>query len=262
MALLTNNQLQTILDKLARWASESIGDQEFDDAFSAGMQTANADIMSGGNSLATYILATADEDVIADLLPPARDLDETNPVPPDGFLLAIPGINALVKALNAHIKRYNGAATLDAYLTALNAGTPTLRAHGFFAKYLKSLSKGNVFIPNDLVLAHFTETGAAAGTYAHNAAIDATTYAGAKLVVKNVGALTSSAVVSVAAKKLDGTAATLTATLSTHTDAHETDLNDTTKVYIDVTGITMASGGTADDVFEIVAKTDRDISAA
>jgi len=262
MSLITNTELRTILDKLARWASEAIGDTAFNNAFTAGMQLANSHVMSGGSSLATYILATADEDVIADLLPAARDLDESNPVPPDGFLLAIPGITKLIAGLNAHIKRYNGAASLDAYLTLLNAGTPTLRAHGFFAKYLKTLSKGNVFIPTDLDIATFTETGAAAGTFAHLTAIDTTAYAGAKLVAKNVGALTSSAVISVVAKKLDGTSATLTATLSTHTDAHETDLSDTTQLYVDVTNITMASGGTNADVFKITAKTDRSVASA
>src|SRR6266566_10049116 len=120
MSLITNQELQDILDKLARWATESIGDTEFNDAFSAGMQLANSDIMSGGNSIAAYVLATGDEDVIADILPPARDLDEANPVPPDGFLLAIPGINKLITALNTHIHRYQGAVSLNAYLTLLN----------------------------------------------------------------------------------------------------------------------------------------------
>jgi len=95
--------------------------------------------------------------------------------------------------------------------------TPTLRVHGHFKKYLKTVSKQNAFIPSDLILATFAETGAAAGTYAHVAAIDKTVYAGAKLVIKNVTALTSSPVVSVNVKKFDGTTATLTATLSTHT---------------------------------------------
>lgn len=261
MALITNTELQVLMDKLARWASEAIGDTEFNNAFTAGMQMANSHVMSGGSSIAAYLIANGDEDVLADLLPPARDLDEANPVPPDGFLLAIPGINALIRALNTHIKRYNGAASLDAYLTTLNAATPTLRAHGFFARYLKTLSRGNVFVPNDTDLATFTETGASTGTYVHTAALD-TSYAGAKLVVKNVGAIASSAVVSVTAKKLDGTSAVLTATLSVHTDAHETDLSDTTKLYVDVTNITMASGGTASDVFKVVAKTDRSIASA
>src|SRR6266403_1794137 len=125
MALITNNQLQAILDKLARWATEAVGDTEFNNAFTAGMQLANSHVMSGAGSLATYIISTASEDVMADLLPAARDLDETNPVPPDAFLLGVKGIAAQIAALTAHVKRYNGAVSLDAYLTTLNAGTPT-----------------------------------------------------------------------------------------------------------------------------------------
>ncbi len=261
MSLITNTGLQNILDKLARWASESVGDTDFNNSFTAGMQLANSNIMSGAGSLFTYI-QTLDGDVIADLLPAARDLDEANPTPPDAFLLSIPTVNKMVAALTTHIKRYNGAASLDAYLTALNAGTPTLRAHAFFAKYLKTLSRGNVFIPNDIVLATFSETGVAAGTYAHLAAVDITSYAGAKLVIKNVTALTSSPVVTVTAKKTDNTLAQLTATLSVHTIDHETDLNDILRIYYDVTNITMASGGTNAESFAVVAKTDRSVAAA
>lgn len=262
MSLITNTQLRAVIDKLSRWATESVGDPEFNAAFTAGMSIANEHVMSGAGSLATYILGTADEDVVADLLPAARDLDEDNPTPPDAFLLGIKSISAMIAALATHIKRYNGAASLDAYLTSLNAATPTLRAHAHFAKYLKTLSAGNVFIAKDLDLASFTETGASTGTYLHLATIDKTKYAGAKLVAKNVGALATSAVITVTAKKLDGTTAALTATLSTHTDGAETNLSDTTAIYIDVPNITMASGGTNADVFKIVAKPDRSIAAA
>jgi hypothetical protein len=262
MALISNAQLTVILDKLARWASESVGDAEFNDSFTAGMELANSNVMSGAGSLAAYIMATADEDIMADLLPPARDLDEDNPVPPDAFLLGITSVNRMVAALSTHIRRYNGAASLDAYLTVLNAATPTLRAHGFFAKYLKTLSKGNVFIPNDVTLATFAMTGSATGTYTHLTAINTTSYAGAKIVAKNVTALTTDPVVTVIAKKLDGTTASLTATLTTGTINNEANLSDTAKLYTDVTGISIASGGTNAETFSIVAKTDRSIAAA
>jgi hypothetical protein len=264
MAQITQGNLTTIGDKLARFASESVGDPEFNNAFNAGMATASADVLSGAGGIATFLLTLNDEDVEADLLPAARILDENHPTPPDGFLLTIPSVSAMVKAIDTHLKGY-GFAGLDAYLTSLNGPTgmtPTLRFHGHFKKYLKTLSKQNVFIPTDLVLATFTETGAAAGTYAHLAAIDKTVYAGAKLVIKNVTALTSSAVVSVTGKKVDGTTAVLTATLSTHTINTETNLSDTTKVFVDVTAISIASGGTNADEFEVVAKTDRSIASA
>lgn len=260
MPILSNTQLRTILDKMARWATESVGDPEFNAGFNAGMAKANADVLSGTNSIATYVLGLNDEDIEADLLPAARDLDENSPSPADGFLLTIPEMATMVKALDTHFKRYNFKG-VDDYLTQQNAATPTLRAHGHFKQYLKTISAKNSFIPNDLDLATFTETGAAAGTFGHLNAIATSKYAGAKLVVKNVTALTTSAVVSVTAKKLDGTSASLTATLSTHTIGHETDLSDATQVYVDVTAIAITTG-TNGDQFKIVAKTDRDISAA
>jgi hypothetical protein len=260
MGILNNTQLQTILDKLARYATEGVGDPEFNAGFSAGLAKAAADVLSGTNSIATYVLGLNDEDIEADLLPAARDLDENNPTLGDGYLLTLTGINALITALNTHYKR-NGYKGVDDYLTAQNAATPTLRAHGHFKKYLKTISAKNSFIPNDLDIATFTETGATTGTFGHLASIDTTQYAGAKLVVKNVTALTSSAVVSVTAKKLDGTTAVLTATLSTHTINNETNLSDTSKLYVDVTAISITTG-TSGDQFKIVAKTDRDISAA
>jgi len=264
MPQISQGNLTTILDKLARFASESVGDPEFNNAFNAGMETASLDVLSGAGGIATFLLTLNDEDVEADLLPAARILDENHPTPPDGFLLTVPSIKAQLTAIDTHLKGY-GFAGLDAYLTSLNGATgmtPTLRVHGHFKKYLKTVSARNAFVPVDTDIATFAETGAATGTYAHVAAIDKTVYAGAKFVIKNVGALTSSAVVSVNVKKFDGTTATLTATLSTHTDAHETDLSDTSMLYVDVTGISIASGGTNGDNFKVVAKADRSVTSA
>ena len=260
MPIISNANLRPILDKLARWGTMSVGDPEFNAGFNAGMSAANAAVISGTNSVAAYVLALNDEDVEADLLPAARDLDENNPTPADGFLLTIAGIAAMTKALDTHFKRY-GYKGLDDYLTQQNAATPTLRAHAHYKQYLKQISAKNSFVAIDTDIATFTETGAATGTFGHLGALDTTKNAGAKLVVKNVTALTTSAVVTVTAKKIDGTTATLTATLSTHTINHETDLSDTLQVYTDVTAIAITTG-TAADQFKIVAKTDRDISAA
>jgi hypothetical protein len=260
MPKIENSDLQVILDKLARFATESVGDPEFDAGFTAGMEKASNDVLSGTNSIATYILGLDDEDVEADLLPAARDLDESHPTLADGFLLTIAGVNSQIKAIDTHLKRY-GFKGLDDYLTNQNAATPTLRAHGHFKKYLKTISAKNSFIPNDVDLASFLETGATTGTYQHLTAISPAQYAGAKLVVKNVTALTTNSVVSVTAKKLDGTTAVLTATLSNHDIGHETDLLDTAKSYVDVTAISVTVG-TDTDAFKIVAKSDRDISTA
>jgi hypothetical protein len=245
MGQLNNTQLQVIADKLARFATESVGDPEFSNAFNAGMQHASNNVLSGSGAIAAYLLTLNDEDIEADLLPPARDLDETHPTPADGFLLQITGVTAMIKALDTHFKR-NGFKGVDDYLTQQNAVTPTLRFHGHFKKYLKTISAKNSFIPNDMDIATFNETGAAAGTYAHVASISPAQYAGAKLVVKNVTALTTSAVVTVTAKKLDGTTSVLTATLSTHTINAETQfVGLTTKSFIDVTAISITTGTAA-----------------
>lgn len=262
MSLITNTELQAIGDKLARFAAMSVGDANFDASFTAGLDAASAAVLSGTGSIAASLLATGDESVIADLLPAARDLDESHPVMPTGFLLGIPGVSAMITAINNHLKRYAGVPTLDAYLTTLNASAPTLRFHAAFTDHLKTLSAKNVFIGQDLDIARVNVTGAATGTYTHLAAIDKTKYSGAKLVAKNVGALTATTALSITGKKFDGTTATLTVSIATLTDGTETSLSDATKVFVDVTGITVTSGGTSGNVIKIVAKTDRSIAAA
>ena len=260
MSLISNMNLQTVIDKLARFAAESVGDPEFSGAFNAGFSSASGHVFSGGSSLASFVLGLGDEDQVADLLPPARDLDETNPTPPANLVVNAPGIGAMLIAIDKHFQRfgYNG---LDAYLSSINSPTPTLRAHGMFRRYLGKVTAPNSFLPNDLVVATFNITGATTGTYAHSAAIDTTQYAGAKLVVKNVTALTGTTGVTVTGKKLDGTTASLTASVSTLTINHETDLSDVTMKFVDVTNIAV-TGGTNGDEIEIVAKTDRSIASA
>ncbi len=227
------------------------------------MTSANGHVMSGSGSLFTYFApggTCSDGDVSADLLSPARDLDESNPVPPTRFLIGIAGVSAFLAALDKHLKRYSAYSTLDTYLSSLNASAPTLRVHQAFYDHLKTMSRANVFVGVDTILATFAATGATTGTYTHVAAIPST-FAGAKLVVKNNGAVTTGATVTVTGKKVDGTTASLTATIGTGTDAHETDLSVTTKLFVDVTAVSI-TGGTNANAYKIVAKTDRDISAA
>ena len=104
-------------------------------------------------------------------------------------------------------------------------------------------------------------TGATTGTFAHSTAIDKTQYAGAKLVVKNNGVISGTTGVTVTAVKLDGTTASLTASVATLTDGHETNLSDTAMLYTDVTAVAV-TGGTNADALKIVAKTDRSIASA
>lgn len=261
MPLISNANLQAIGDKLARFAAMSVGDESFDDTFTAGMEAASNAVLSGAGGIATYLFETeTDMDVAADMLEAARNLDENHPVPPARFIFGIASIAAMIAAINKHLTRYSAYTTLDAYLTSLNASTPTLRFHQAFTDHLKSLSRGNVFIGADTVLATFAATGAATGTFTAVATLP-TTVAGAKIVVKNQGAVTTGATLSVTGKKLDGTTAIITAAIATGTDNFETDLSVTTKLFTQVTLITI-SGATNGNVYEIVAKTDRDISAA
>ncbi len=262
MSLASNSDLQTILDKMARWSAMSVGDAGFDPSFTAGMSAANAAIMSGAGSLFDWLFGTCTNgDFAADLLPAARDLDESNPTPPSRFIFGIAEVAAFMAGINSHLRRYAPTTpTLDAYLTSLNASAPTLRVHQALHDHLKAFSRKNVFIGQDQVIATFAATGAAAGTYTHVAAID-TQYAGAKLVVKNQGAVTTGATLSVTGKKLDGTTQVITAAIGTGTDNNETDLSVTTKLFYDVTAISIVSA-TNGNIYEIVAKTDRDISAA
>lgn len=261
MPVISNTDLQAIGDKLARFAAMSVGDTEFNGAFTAGMQAANAAVMSGSGSLFNYLFETVtDGDVAADLLSAARDLDEDNPSPPARFVFSIAGVAAFLSSLNRHLARYTEYTTLDAYLTSLNTSTPTLRFHQAFHDHLKALSRKNVFIANDTVLATFSCTGAATGSFASVATIG-TAYAGTQLKIKNQGAVTIGATLTVTGKKIDGTTVSLTGTIATGTDNTETNLSVTTKLFVEVTNITI-SGGTNANVYEIVAKSDRDISAA
>lgn len=261
MPVISNANLQAVCDKLARWSAMSIGDAAFNPAFTAGMAAANAAVMSGSGSLFNYIFGTiTDGDVAADMLGAARNLDESNPVPPTRFLLGIAGINAFLGSVDAHLRRYTAFSTLDTYLTSLNATTPTLRVHQALFDHLKTFSRANVFIGQNKTLATFTCTGAATGTFASLSTIGAN-FAGAQLKVHNQGAVTIGATLTVTGKKIDTTTASLTATIATGTDTFETALSVATRLFVEVTNITI-TGATSGNVYAIVALTDRDISAA
>lgn len=261
MAIIGNSDLTIVLDKLARFAGESASDPELSGSFVGGMSYASDNVFSGAGALCQFILDIGEVDVAADLLSAARDLDESHPTPSSGFISNIASIQAMIAALNTHIVRYSDQTSIDTYLTFLNTGTPVLRAHGHFRRYLGNVSARNSFIPNDLVLATFTCTGAATGTFASVATINKSSYGGAKLVVKNQSAVTTGATLSVTGKKWDASSSVITAAVGTGTDDFETDLSDTDKLFTEVTNVTI-SGGTGGNVYEIVAKTDRDISAA
>jgi hypothetical protein len=261
MAIISNSDLILVMDKWARWAGLAVGDSELDDALTAGFEVANAACMSGAGSFAELLFGLADSDPAADMLDAARDLDEENPTPPTRFMIQSAPVAAFFTALNRHIVRYSpSTATIDAYLTSLNASTPTLRVHQLVHDHLKAFSRKNVFIANDLVLATFSCTGATTGTFASVTTIGSS-YAGAKLVVKNQGAVTTGATLTVTGKKIDASTQALTGTVVTGTDNTELNLSSVLQLFTEVTNVTI-TGGTNANVYEIVAKTDRDISAS
>lgn len=257
--MIGNSDLQTILDKLARFAGEAVGDSEFNAAFDAGLDAAwNNTLKQGAGGLVNFTESLNDLQLNAYLAESTYKASIANLSPPDSFLLNIPEVKAIITALDNYFKA-NGYASLDAYLTSLNSSTPSLRVHAAFSKNLKKLSRGNVFVGADTALASLVATGATTGTFSKLTTLS--TYAGAKLVVKNVGALGATTGVTVTAKKLDGTTATLTASVTTLTNGAETNLNDVTKSFVEVTGVAV-TGATTGNQINIVAKTDRDISAA
>ena len=260
MALLSNANLQAILDKLARYAGIAAGDADLG-SFTGGFDAAALVALSGGSSLADFVLDLNDLDQVADLLPAAQALNEGHPAPAASIITQATGITAMLNALDAHYANTSAFATVNAYLTSINVPTPTLRAHGLFRRYYGRIAAANSFIPADLDLATFTVLTATTGTFADVGSIDTTKYGGAKLVAKNVGALTSTTGITVNATKLDGTTVNLTASIATLTDGFETNLSDTTMKFINVNSIAV-TGATAGDDFKIVAKTDRSIAAA
>src|SRR5204862_126400 len=104
----------------------AVGDPEFDAGFTAGLEKAAADVLSGAGGIGTYLLTLNDEDIEADLLPAARDLDENHPTLADGFLLTLPEMKSMISALNKHFTLH-GFKGMDDYLTSQNAATATLR---------------------------------------------------------------------------------------------------------------------------------------
>jgi hypothetical protein len=258
MGIIATSDLRTILDKIARYCGEAASDPDIGSTY--GFAAAAGHVLSGSGAIDTFILTLTDRDQIADLLPAARDLDENNPTAPATIISQAALVKAFMAALDIQCARF-GYKNLDGYLTFLNTPTPTLRTHGLLRRYLGAVSAANNFLTKDQVIATFTATGAATGTYAHVAAVDATQYGPHKLRMKNVTVLTSAPTVTVTAKKPDGTTSTLTATISTLTINTETDLSDTGLKFVDVTNITIA-GSTSGDEVEVIAKSDRSVASA
>jgi hypothetical protein len=257
MSIIASSDLQTILDKAARHAAEVLGDPNVVTTPNAGLLVANTDVLA---ALQTAVAGFTDDGQVADLLPAVYAL-ALGPPTANG-LLSASWANVLA-ALDAHCRRF-GYDTLDKYLDYLNVTTPTLRAHGDFAAYVRGLSPTNVFTPANWVVMHVTVTGATAATFTHVAALDITKYAKAQIKVLNTKTegLTSTVLTFPKAQK-NGADHSVTATITVQTDGNLTVFDDVDLAFTDVlTTSATISGGVATDTFDIVIVPDRDIAAA
>ena len=271
MAQISNANLITILDRMARWGGEA-----------GGIPLASA-VATGGVYAATSPnagIAVADTDVLAalqtlvggftdvhqqeDFIPPVVALNDGQPA------LGSLGYNfwaAVRQALDIHGLRYNSLATgdlsgLDAMLRVLNASTPTVRAHGLFNQYFGNLSPGNVFVPTPFTLATLAVTGATSATFTHVAALDLTLYGRGKIAVLNTKTegLTSTVLTMTCTKS--GVATSVVFTVNVTTNNYLTAGGDATLTFSDCTALVSISGGFTGDTFSLVILPDRAISAA
>jgi hypothetical protein len=255
MSIISSSDLQTILDKAARHAAEVLGDPNVVTTPNAGLLVANTDVLA---ALQTAVAGFTDDGQVADLLPAVYGLAQAPPGLSFGPIWA-----GVLDALDRHCRRF-GYDTLDKYLDYLNVTTPTLRAHGDFAAYIRGLSPGNVFTPANWVVMHVTVTGAGTATFTHIAALDTTKYGKAQIKVLNTKTegLTSTVLTFPKAQK-NGADHSVVATITDTTDGHLTVFDDTDLAFTDVlvTSATI-SGGNSTDTFDIVIVPDRDIAAA
>ena len=257
MPIIGASDLQTILDKAARWAAEVLGDSNVVTTPNAGLLLANTDVAA---ALETAVAAFTDPEQLADLLPAVRDFADGPPI-----MHSWAGSNwaAILDALDAHCRRY-GYADLDAYLSDLNVATGVLRAHADFSAYLRRLSALNVFTPVEHIVMHVTATGTGTATFTHVAALDTDLYAPGQIKVRNTKTegLTSTVLTFPKAQKA-GVDHSVVATVTVTTDENETDFDDTDLAFDDVLAASATiSGGVSTDTFDIVIVPDRDIVAA
>jgi len=271
MAQISNANLITILDRMARWGGEA-----------GGVPLASA-VATGGVYAATSPnagIAVADTDVLAalqtlvggftdvhqqeDFIPPVVALNDGQPA------LGSLGYNfwaALRRALDIHALRYNSLAAgdlsgLDAMLRVLNASAPTVRAHGLFNQYFGNLSPGNVFVPTPFTLATLAVTGSTSATFTHVAALDTTLYGNGKIAVLNTKTegLVSTTLTMTCTKS--GVATNVAFTVGVVTNNYLTAGGDTTLTFSDCTALVSISGGVLGDAFSIVILPDRAVAAA
>lgn len=267
---ISNTNLQHILDKAARWATEANGDAiptaitlgspyAVSSPSGWGISVANSDVLG---ALLTLVETFTDSFQLIDLLSPAANLNAYQPVFPSQFYSVW---SAVIAGLNTQGGRYNNAAPgdlsgLDTMLRVINASAPTLRASSQFATYFGGLSQNNVFATTPFTLATISVTGATTATLTPSAT--ALPYASGQIALLNTKSegLTSTTI-SVQGTK-SGTSTASSVTVATTTNNQLTAFGDTTKLWTAITALNSISGGFNGDTFSVVIIPDRLINAA
>jgi len=279
MAQISTANLQTLLDKMARWAAEANGDAlasavATGGAYAAtvpnsGLVVANSDVLA---TLDTLVLTTiADPDLDRLVYPFVDQLKIQNPVG-NSTWAAIWG--QVLNALDAYGAYWNALTLadkggLDAMLRVLNAAAPTLRVHAAFAKYFGRVSPGNVFTDVPYVLGTIAVTGASAGTYTPTGLngtgnLDTTRFGPGKIALQNTKGSAEGTldVVTVNAIK-NGVSTPETFTAGATSNNYLTQATgDVTLTFSGVAAqVPTISSGTNADAFSLVILPDRAINA-
>jgi hypothetical protein len=271
MSQISVSNLQHIVDKMARHAAESNGDQLASAiatgatytwaSFTGGLAVADYDVLS---LLQTLVTGFTDADQQSDFVPPVDALNTFSPLL-NAFLYSF--WSGVRKGLDSHMSRYAGNAMvvgdltpLDAALRVLNATTLTLRLHGAFGQYFGGISPNNLFTPKPFVLATLTLTGATAGTFTHVSSISGQ-YGPGQIALMNVKANTTAATIAFTGTQ-GGVGIPISITAGATTNYYITPATDISQTFTDAPALTSISGGTSGDLYDIIILPDRCINAA
>ena len=290
MAQISNANLQSILDKIARHAAEANGDVlataiATGGAYAvsspnSGLSVANSDVLAALDTLVHTTIADVTLDRLA--YPAINTLNIQNPTL-QSFEASLWA--AVVAALDAYGLANNALALndsggIDAMLRVLNAAAPTLRVHAAFDKYVRGIAANNTFTDVPYVLGTIAVTGAAAGTLTlaglnNTGQLDTSRFGPGQIAMLNSkgSAEGTQDVITLMCNK-NGVATQLVFTAGATTDKYLTAATgDTSKTFTGLSGTGGAQGaagcalvsiatGTAADAFSIVILPDRPINAA
>lgn len=264
-AQISTANLESIMDKLARFAAEANGDPLASAIATGGayaVTVPNSGVSVGANdvvpTLQTLISGFTDMQQQDDLGPSVVGLGTTFNIQSYVYSLWVD----LVKGLNKQGQRFNTMLStdrsgLDAMLRVLNATTLTLRAHGSFSKYFGGLSPVNVFTPIPAVIATLSVSATNVVAVGTVTPLDLTQYGTGQLAIQNTKAegLTSTVFT------VTSPTQTNTFTVSSQTNNELTAGSDNGKTWSTISTVTV-SGGFNTDTFNLVILPDRTVNTA